>query len=188
MGQAYADHLRVFVPADSSYDLGGGPVTVDVIGFWVDSVTGLPPGFEALPDPAEGLFTGGFPACIGITATDVQVPSGTYSIVVHFRAEVDFGTTYYFNFEHLIRLVVASPESVNGAIRSDWEAWTAEGELHVRDHVGQTLRISVTDFSGRVLTSFTKDKSAGVFSMDLPASSLINITDDQGRIRRLMAH
>lgn len=188
IGQAYADHLRVFVPADSSYNLGGDPVTVNVIGFWVDSVTGLPPGFVAAPDPAEGLFAGGFPACIGISATDVQVPSGTYSIVVYFRAEVDFGTSTYFDFQHLIRLIVASPEAVNGATREDWEAWTSENILHLRDHVGQTLRISATDLSGRILTLFTKEKDAGTLSIEMPASCLITITDDHGRTRRLMVH
>jgi hypothetical protein len=188
IGQAYADHLRLFVPADSSYNLGGDPVTVDVIGFWVDSVTGLPAGFVAVPDPAEGLFAGGFPACIGISATDVQVPSGTYSIVVYFRAEVDFGTSTYFDFQHLIRLIVASPEAVNTATEGNWEAWTSAGILHVRDHVGQNLRISVTDLSGRSLSAFTKERGTGVVTVEMPTSSIITITDEEGRTRRLMVH
>ena len=100
--------------------------------------------------PGQGLFAGGYQACIAFTANDVQVTLGIYSSMIHFRAEVDLGTSTHYNFDHMTPLIVVSPVAIPESTAPDWAVWMNEGRLMIRSEVS-VLNFRVTDLSGREL-------------------------------------
>lgn len=155
-GTPYSGFLQVFVPADSAYNLGGDWVTVDVIGFWVDSISGLPGQFAYESDPPEGFFAGGYPACIKFSCPSVAEPLGVYNITVHFTAQINFGASTVYAFTHPIKLRIAGPEGVSD-LPAPVKAWIdpSTNLLHLSPTAHYPIEIITFDLAGRTADKIT---------------------------------
>lgn len=187
LGDTYTGHLQLFVPADSAYNLGGDWVTVDVIGFWVDSILGLPSQFTYESDPSEGFFAGGYPACIKFFCNEVSDPSGEYVITVHFTAQINFGANTVYAFTHPIILRIAVPESVIDGTQQPL-AWlsNANQQLNFAKSSIGLVDIELVDFAGRRLFSTLHQIENGPFALPESVQGIVMVRLANGSYLRLI--
>lgn len=82
---SYATDIQIVMPTDTTTDVPGfGTLTLNINYFQIDSVSGLPPGFDYVCNPSNCRFPGGSNGCINLFGPELGTSGvGDYPLVVY---------------------------------------------------------------------------------------------------------
>lgn len=93
-GQYYQETVQFNIPADTSVDFNGTPVTANIDSIKVLAVNGLPTGLTYACNPVSCALPGGKTSCGVVYGTIDPSESGTYPFVIPVRIYARIGGTF----------------------------------------------------------------------------------------------